>query len=66
MMLKRDYFGYPQGIILQNYADLLAQIQLNILIHNLSMVLIFMRIVTMIRSCMSILMDMRLSGGKVF
>jgi len=49
MMLKRDYFGYPQGIILQNYADLLAQIQLNILIHNLSMVLIFMRIVTMIQ-----------------
>ena len=22
MMLKRDYFGYPQGIILQNFADL--------------------------------------------
>jgi hypothetical protein len=22
---KRDYFGYPQGIILQNFADSLAQ-----------------------------------------
>ena len=26
MILKRDYFGYPQGIILQNYADSSVQI----------------------------------------